>query len=141
MSNFRHRCDHDCPEVGVDGAVRTGKVCPPGPHPLVAVLAGVLPTVVVPGYLIPGGGQLPDRTVVIGGADVEPIAAVQAVRFLAALAAEANATDEPGTAGWLNAVEDEIRFRHPELGPIERQPEPRPGRRPAATDDREASHG
>ena len=92
-------------------------------HPaadLIAALLAVTPRNPVTGvgaigyWTSPGSGN----SYVTEG-DPTPIAARQAVRFLAALAAEANGDDRPDIAGWLNAVEDEIRARHPEVGPIE----------------------
>jgi hypothetical protein len=47
----------------------------------------------------------------------EPLAAKLAVEALRWLAAEANRDDEPGIAGWLNAVEDGIALRHPDAAP------------------------
>lgn len=53
---------------------------------LIAAVLAVTPTMVVPSYLMPGGGALPDRRVVIGGADAEPIVAAQLVTALRWLA-------------------------------------------------------
>ena len=75
---------------------------------LIAAVLDAMPTMVVGSYLMPVGGALPDRRVVIGGADAEPIAARQAVAVLRWLANSDYDQSAWSFEGWVEHLADAI---------------------------------